>query len=81
LPIYELNTVFEKDADIQQIRYKRAFGRVLTAKRDFVVMKGQVMQLEHAVKHEDKMVMNAEVGFKCYHYSVSESSGRVKIAV
>jgi len=25
--------------------------------------------------------MNNEVGFKCMHYSVSESSGRVKIAV
>lgn len=73
--------MFAPDAGIQQIRYKRAFGRTLGAKRDFVVLKGQVGQLEHAIGNSDKLLMNKEVGFKCLHYSVSESSGRVKIAV
>jgi hypothetical protein len=81
LELVELNKVFEPDADIQQIRYKRAFGKVLGAKRDFVVMKGQVLQLEHDVEGKEKLVMNTEVGFKCLHYSVSESSGHVKVAV
>ena len=43
LELVELNRVFEPDVDIQQIRYKRAFGKVLGAKRDFIIMKGQAI--------------------------------------
>lgn len=53
----------------------------MTAKRDFVIMKGQACQIEHDVANKSKLTLNNEIGFKCLHYSVAESSGRVKIAV
>lgn len=69
-----LAAVFEPDNDLQQIRYKRAFGRVLGAKRDFVILKGQVGQAEHKLENEASLEFNDEIGFKSLHYSVSESS-------
>jgi hypothetical protein len=36
----ELNQAFEIEPEIEQIRYKRDFGKVLAAKRDFVILKG-----------------------------------------
>jgi len=42
IELSELNSVFESDSDLQQLKYKRAFGKVLGSKRDFVIMKGQV---------------------------------------
>lgn len=42
MELSELNQVFDADTELHAIRYKRAFGRVLGAKRDFVIMKGQV---------------------------------------
>ena len=53
LELVELNQVFEPDNEIQQIRYKRAFGKILGAKRDFVIMKGQVGQAEHILENQD----------------------------
>lgn len=51
LELADLNKIFEADSELQQIRYKRAFGRVLGAKRDFVIMKGQVGQQEHILEN------------------------------
>jgi len=81
MDLAELNRVFEADSEIQQIRYKRAFGRVLGAKRDFVIMKGQVGQNEHVLENQHQLIMNEEIGFKCLHYSVSESSEKISISV
>jgi solute carrier family 8 (sodium/calcium exchanger) len=81
LELVELNTVFEPDNEIQQIRYKRAFGRALGAKRDFVILKGQVGQMEHIVEDAHKLTFNEEVGFKCLHYSVSEGSGKIDLTI
>jgi hypothetical protein len=81
LELNELNQVFEPDTDIQQIRYKRAFGKMLGSKRDFVIMKGQVGQAEHEIENMNKLVMNPDVGFKSLHYSVTESSGKVRVEV
>ena len=44
LELADLNKVFEIDSEIHAIRYKRAFGKILGSKRDFVIMKGQVGQ-------------------------------------
>lgn len=81
LELVELNKVFEPDNDLQQIRYKRSFGTILRSKRDFVILKGQVGQSEHDVENKQKLVMNTEIGFKCLHYSITESSGVVRVAI
>lgn len=79
--LVELNEVFEPDIDIQQIRYKRAFGRVLGAKRDFVIIKNQEGQAEHKLEGENQLDFNDKIGFKCLHYSVAEASGTVKVTI
>lgn len=81
LDLTTLNSVFEPDNDIQQIRYKRAFGKTLGAKRDFVIMKGQIGQQEHVLANSQQIEMNPEVGFKCLHYSVTENAGTVKVQI
>jgi hypothetical protein len=81
LELVELNTVFEPDNEIQQIRFKRAFGKILGAKRDFVIMKGQIGQSEHILENHEHLIMNEEIGFKCLHYSVSEASKKVTVTI
>ena len=37
--------------------------------------------MEHEVQNKERLLLNNEIGFKCLHYSVAESNGRVKIAI
>lgn len=47
-----------------------------------VVAKGEVLKLEHAhAEHIDDKLKNPDYGFKCLHYSVSESSGSLKVHI
>lgn len=65
-------TLFERFA------YRRA--NQISGNKDFLAVKGQRFQVENQptrpVKRENKVI-----GFKCMHYSVTESAGTVKIAI
>jgi hypothetical protein len=49
------------------------------ATKDFISLKGQKGQIENASSKVEQE--NELVGFKCLHYSVTESSGYVEITV
>lgn len=81
IQLEELKKVVEGDKMLSRIQYRRQVGNMMAGKRP-VVGKGEVMKLEHAhAEHIDEKLKNAEYGFKCLHYSVSEASGSIKIAV
>ncbi len=44
-------------------------------------MKGQVGQVEHRQENMHMLNLNPKVGFRCLHYSVTESSGFVELAL
>jgi len=66
---------------IERIKYRKSFGQVLASKRNFVVVKGEVGQAEHETADYGKLSLNENVGFKCLHYSVIESSKKISIVV
>ena len=43
-------------------------------------MKGQKFQMENEIAHPIKKE-NSVIGFKCMHYSVTESAGTVKLTL
>ena len=53
----------------------------MSAKRDFIVVKGTVGQAEHLEENMNKLDRNKDVGFRARHYSVAENSGTVIVTV
>lgn len=77
----ELKKIVEGEGMISRIKYRKQVNNMMTGKRP-VVAKYEKMKLEHA--HADLLdenVKNESFGFQCLHYSVSESSGKLTIAV
>ena len=66
----------EPDSLLERFAAKKA--NKVGATKEFIDMKGQKGQIElgKSVKNE-----NAKIGFKCTHYSVTESSKVIKIAI
>lgn len=78
----ELKKVVEGDGLISRIKYRKQVNNFMTGQRPATIAKYEKMKLEHA--HADKLdenVKNEFFGFVCLHYSVSESSGHLTIAV
>ena len=48
---------------------------------EFLAMKGSKGQLENKTVDENDKNVNDAFGFKCLHYSVTESAGHVEIAI
>jgi len=77
----ELKKVVEGEGMISRIKYRKQVGNMMTGKRP-VIAKFEKMKLEHAHADQlDENVKNEFFGFQCLHYSVSESSGKLTIAV
>ena len=78
IPYIELANALQADKLLERFAYrKRDRGN-----QDFVKMKGSKGQLDHdeeARKHVKEE--NDLVGFKCLHYSVTESNGHVEVVV
>lgn len=74
----ELATVLRPEALFERFAARKAHGAGAT--KDFLEVKGQKFQLENApsapVRSENDLV-----GFKCLHYSVSESAGVCTVTV
>lgn len=49
--------------------------------KEFIKMKGQKGQIENIVKTGSIQNENENVGFKCLHYSVTESNGTVEVTI
>jgi len=77
----ELKKVVEGEGMISRIKYRKQVNNMMTGKRP-VIAKYEKMKLEHAHADQlDENVKNEFFGFQCLHYSVSESSGKLTIAV
>lgn len=55
----------------------------MAGRKEFVVIKGMKHQQEEMLASEKHQTheLNNEIGFKCLHYSVTESAGTIKIHV
>jgi len=67
----------EADNLIERIAHRKSAGQA--EKKTFIKLKGTHQQLEH--KQSEKVVPNPRIGFKCTHYSVTESSGFVEVTI
>lgn len=65
----------------RNLKYKRGFSNMLKGKKapvgKYEIVKNELVQADK-IKDADK---NENFGFKCLHYSVSEASGSIKVAV
>lgn len=75
----DLKTAIEGEGLIKRIQYRKQVG---IQQKKQVVAKYEIYKAEHvsadALDEKDK---NANFGFRCLHYSVSESSGHIEIHV
>ena len=69
----ELKKIVEGEHLIGRIKYRKQVNNMMTGKRP-VLAKFEKIKLEHAhAKDIDESLKNPDFGFKCLHYSVSES--------
>jgi solute carrier family 8 (sodium/calcium exchanger) len=55
---------------------------MISGRRNIVVTKGMKLQQEEEMADSQKQnELNSQIGFKCLHYSVTESAGVVKIII
>lgn len=73
----DLIGALEAENLIDRIKHRQAAGAA--DKKQFIKLKGTHQQLEH--KTAAPTSPNTRVGFKCTHYSVTESSGFVEITI
>ena len=77
----ELLNVLQPDSLLERFAYRKRAGLAANG-REFVKLKGTRGQ----INHDDNKNMNLEyenelLGFKCLHYSVTESNGTVEITI
>lgn len=75
--INHLIMALEAENLIERIAYRRQAGP--GSHKTFVKLKGTRQQLEHKVTAST--LQNPDLGFKCLHYSVTESSGFVEVHI
>lgn len=78
IPVAELNAVLQPTTLLERFAARKS--NQVGATKDFVAIKGQKGQIENdlagGVKNPNELI-----GFKCLHYSVTESSGTIDITV
>jgi hypothetical protein len=78
--INELLQVLQPDSLLERFAYRKRAG-VAGSNKEFIKLKGTKGQIDHdgaAVKLEFE---NELLGFKCLHYSVTESNGTVEVTI
>lgn len=73
-----MSSVLEPEALFERFAYRRAHH--LGGGKEFLAMKGQKFQMENELTTPVKKE-NSICGFKCLHYSVTESAGTVKVTL
>ncbi len=84
LSIFHYEDLFqclEPETALERIKYRKNVGNDIGGKRKFLVMRGVVGQAEHLTENLHQMSLNNEFGFKCLHYSVTESSGHIEVTI
>lgn len=79
IPINDLLVALQPETLLERFAYRK---RNANNAGDFIRIKGAKGQLEHDEQAQKKVKdMNEYVGFKCLHYSVTESNGHVEITI
>lgn len=73
-----LSGLLQPESLFERFAYRKA--NAIGGSSEFLQLKGQKFQVENAPIHpiQDE---NPNVGFKCLHYSVTESAGTVKVTI
>ena len=78
--ITELLKVLQPDSLLERFAYRKAAG--MGHNKEFIKIKGSRGQIENKEADSSKVQNpNEQVGFKCLHYSVTESSGTVELTI
>ena len=75
--VKDLHDALQPNSLLERFAAKKANG--VSQNREFLELKGAKGQIED--KSRKAAVMNDQIGFKCLHYSVTESSGTVEVTV
>ena len=75
--VKDLYDALQPDSLLERFAAKKANG--VAGNKDFLTIKGTKGQIENATVATG--VLNDTIGFKCTHYSVTESSGTVEVTV
>jgi len=77
----QLKQAVEGTSLLPRITYKKQVGNILTGKKD-IIKKGEIFRKEtklaSALEEHHK---NPHFGFRCLHYMVSESSGKLSVVI
>lgn len=67
----------------ERLKYRKSIGSLISGKKKVTVSKGEkrIEELKSAEEDFQKHELNPKIGFRCLHYSVTESSGVVRIIV
>jgi hypothetical protein len=76
----DLYKCLQHDSLLERFAYRRQAG-TLGANKEFIKLKGTKGQIDHGKEKSNIEVENADIGFKCLHYSVTESNGTVEITI
>jgi solute carrier family 8 (sodium/calcium exchanger) len=79
----EVEKVLKPQSMIPRLQFRKQFANKISGRRDFVVVKGMKHQQEENLAKDMHAVgeLNDKIGFKCLHYSVTESAGTIKVVV
>lgn len=79
VPITDMLNALQPDKLLERFAYRK---RNAANSKDFVRIKGAKGQLDHDEEmRRDVKEVNDLVGFKCLHYSVTESNGHVEVTI
>ena len=71
--------VLQPDSLLERFAYRRQAGA--GGSKEFIKLKGTKGQIDHDDGQKKVEIEHDEIGFKCLHYSVTESNGTVEITI
>ena len=77
--IQRLLTILQPDSLLERFAYRKQGG--MGGNKEFIKLKGAKGQIDHSVTQGKVEIENEIVGFKCLHYSVTESNGHVEVTI
>lgn len=76
----ELLRALKPDSLLERFAYRKQAGH--HNNKEFIKLKGSRGQINHSEHETQKIeVANDLIGFKCLHYSVTESNGHVELTI
>lgn len=78
--IQDLLHCLQPDSLLERFAYRKQAG-IHANTKEFMKLKGSKGQIDHSAKMDSANAHNENLGFKCLHYSVTESNGSVEITI